>query len=277
MRSIETSAMSRRWLLGPIAGVLVAGCFSQNDGGGCQTPTSLTGNGSFQYVCMNDEVACGRLMTSAPPIVVGGTFGLAYEDNDGVPWPVDTVSHKAVERDDTSFRALRAGRIGFIARDEDVAIDAIRLRVAEPDALRIARLQFGLIDDPLEMVRGMGRTPLRVRAVPMDARGDELSGLFFPTWTVDDPTVVSLQILPKGICELTLERPGETVLRVSYRSATASIRIVGRSLDDPWDAAAPDDPWPPSDASVGDASEDASEDAGEDAGADAASSDGGEP
>ncbi len=272
MPSFEESRRRTRWAFGPIAGVLVAGCFSQNDGGGCQSPTSLTGNGNFHYVCTREsDGSCDPAPSTPPPVVVGGTFGLTYMDNDDTSWPVQTVSNKAVDTIGTSFRALRAGRVGFFASDKDVMIDAIRLRVAEPASFRISdgnRLYVDFTEPGT--ATWSPSTSIVVLALPQDADGISLGGAFQPAWTVDDPTIVSMESLSNGRCKLTMERVGETVLHVAYRSASTSLRVVVQP-EWSWDAGATDGS---DDAS---AEGDASEDAGNDAGDDAATDDGGAP
>lgn len=259
-----------------MAGVLVAGCFSSNDGGGCQSPTSLTGNGAFNYVCDSPNDAWCRsgrvdLESSIPGgIVRGARFRLTFrenDDDDDVPSrTIDVVSPNAVMGDGTTFRAKRAGRVGFFVADGTSVVDAIRLRVVEPKSLEIERTYRQ--DDLLDLSDNSAIYVVNA----LDDQHAQLAGTFDPQWSVDDPSLATVHPLPNG-CEVEpLVADGTTTLRVTYGGASASLTIhVKKDSGDPppfeFDAGSDADVETDADAPDGSKGTDAAPDAeGADAG-----------
>lgn len=228
--------MTLRSRLGWCASLLVvSGCFGGGGGGGCDFSSSngLAGNGSFHYDCVGDglDPECddrgfdleGQLPTRA--IARTATFDITFLDSPNAT--VHAASSSAVSGRGP-FVAERAGTIGFLVNAQngtDDIEDAIRLRVGEPDLVRISRAGVAMRSDERLSVGGSQR--FRVTA---SERGAALVGALRGTWEAEPEGIVEVETDRFGAATVRGLAPGKVRLRVQALGLTDSILIdVARS------------------------------------------------
>lgn len=233
--------MASRSRLGFYASLLViTGCFGSGGGGGCDFSSSngLAGNGSFHYECVGDglDPECdgrtfnltveGQLPTRS--IARTATFDITFLDSPGAT--VQTASPAAVSGRGP-FVAERAGTIGFFVNAQngtDDIEDAIRLRVGEPDLVRISRAGLAMLGDERLSV---GRSQ-RFR-VTASERGAVLVGALRGTWEAEPEGIVDVETDRFGAATVRGVAPGKVRLRVQALGLADSIVIdVARSAFD---------------------------------------------
>lgn len=203
--------MASRSRLGLTATLLViTGCFSSGGGGSCSIVplNGLAGNGSFDYECVGEgadiECANRELITldaqlPSRPIARTARFRLSYS-NDPTR-AVKAASSNAVSGSGT-FTAERAGSVGFFVEalnGTDDIEEAITLKVADPDSVRIERIGVALLGDGDKLTVG---TSERFRVAPFQKR-DALAGAVPGSWTIE----------PEGIAEIETDRFGTFSMR----------------------------------------------------------------
>lgn len=231
----------KRPALSAVAGLAVAGCFSLGDSGGCGT--GLVGNGDFQYECVSEADAlclqAGAVTSMPGAVALGARFRLRFSSSDTPGGgTIKAVSEQAVETKGATFTTLREGRIGFVAYDEEQAVDAIRVTVVAPNGLGILSHDRPFPFERIWPTPAPISGPVTFTVFPLDARGEALAGALDAKWSVDDPSVAAVMKKNDGICVVTpVATSGRTRLRVTAGGLEEGVELV---IGEPLDAGAPD-------------------------------------
>lgn len=251
----------RRSAFALMAGALTAGCFSVGsaDCGVGDSASGLLGNGDFTYECVSKsrDPQCSDASRFPKAIALGARFGLTYQRGYG-PQSVVPVSAAAVKGEYSSswgdlpwpsgegqrgFVALRPGRIGFIVEGGDEIVDAFRLVVIEPAAIRIRRWTTYRDSTPFSYFIDAEPTievydTMRFDAVALESTDalKPLAGTLDAEWSVEDPTVVRLSRSDDGACDLEVLRHGErTRLIAKFGALTAHVDVITAEATSPGD------------------------------------------
>jgi hypothetical protein len=253
--------MASRSRLGLAASLLlITGCFSA-EGGSCQifTPNGLAGNGSFRYECVGEgaDTECAdrsfmALSDDLPsrPIARTARFRMTFASDP--TRVVKAASTNAVSGSGT-FTAQRAGVVGFFVEavdSTDVIEDAVTLRVADADSVRIERIGVALLGEGNRLVVG---TSERFRAAPFEKQ-KPLAGALPGSWSVE----------PEGLAQVETDVFGTFSMRpIAAGKLRLTLKAAGLTDTVTFDLV---DPSPDDDAGLeADANADASTDANSDA------------
>lgn len=243
----------------------LAGC----EPGGASVPGDL-GNGYFVYECTAPgDVTCRTREVSSTgytpgerfpsQIARGADFNLRFEPRSLTPGAVaiGVGSEDYLLPTGGSYRAAHKGFASILAkaRSSGRVMDFTHVRITDAVSLRI-----DVTDGNARFEAGRETT---VRSVPVDSRGDELSGALPTTWRVDDPSLVELRpqtslagggasreppsvvVVPRAV--------GVTVLRCKAAGVEGALSLVING------AALPSGDGGPGDGSVGDGATGASD------------------
>lgn len=168
------------------------------------------GNGTFSYTCVSSEdPACatddGDIFTDTPSMTAavfpttvasGGRFKLAYQANDsrsaGNP-DLRPVSQAILDSSglDGTIQAMRPGKDGLVVRStvDSNVYDFTYITVSPISSV-------GVIDKsgstPPAIISAASGDTLTYVASALGPHGEKLAGSVDYTWTVDDPTLLSL-------------------------------------------------------------------------------------
>jgi hypothetical protein len=198
----------------------------------------------------------GQLPTR--PIARTASFKLTYLTNSTLP--VEAASPNAASGTGT-FTAQRAGTIGFFVRAfnfTDEVDDAVRVEVADPDAVRITPLTSRLFGEKFSVG---DEQRFGVRAFEQN---EMLAGALSATWEIEPEGIVELETGRFGTCSLRAVAQGKVKLTVRSAGLTDAIvvDVAGRNQppDDDGGIDASDDATTDADANPDGGSTDASQD-----------------
>jgi hypothetical protein len=200
-------------------------------------------NGVFSYACDSDsDPACdgaepGTLGTIPSKIAVGGRFTLSYtasplgDDSSGGSTIVEPVSKSLLTQTETfgsTFKALKPGLCGVLARRGDVVADFVHVRIGAIDHLQIDATSSSSGEsegiDSLELAEG---DEVSLRAFPVDEADEMLAGALSASWTSSDEVVAAFDsTATDNNVALRALAAGTTTLRVEVEDQSREIQVT---------------------------------------------------
>ena len=200
-------------------------------------------NGVFSYACDSDsDPACdgtepGTLGTIPTKIAVGGRFTLSYtpsplgDDASGGSTIVEPVSKTLLTQTETfgsTFKALKPGLCGVLARRGDVVADFVHVRIGAIDHLQIDASGTSSGDSEgiasLELAEG---DEVSLRAFAVDEADEMLAGALSASWSSSDEQVAAFDSLDTdNQVALRALGAGSTTLRVELEDQSKEIEVT---------------------------------------------------
>jgi hypothetical protein len=227
---IDFSAMAALALLLPACGPL---------GADTTGTTGELGNGVFSYLCDSDsDSVCDNGATGAQAmpksVALGSRFSVNYSPSDPTDGSaiVEPVSEDFLTKTDevaSSFKALKAGTAGLLAKRGETVVDLLHLAIKAVD-----HLQVDATGDTIDGVREgvtaldlpVGRT-LRLRALSVDVADEALAGALSCAWSTSDQAVAQVASLETDN-EVTLQAnaAGSATVRVQIEELAVEIALT---------------------------------------------------
>jgi len=194
------------------------------------------GNGQFSYGCDSDSdpVCDGGSGTHPMPksVAVGGRFSVSYtpsstsENNQGsaIVEPASEELLVQTESFGSTFKAVKPGLAGLLARRGQTLVDLIHVRLATIDHVQVDR-----VDTPAEKISdvelAVGESA-QIRGTAVDAADEMLAGALTCAWSVADEKIAAATTLTTDN-SITIEGKavGKTTLHLDMGDMKADLSV----------------------------------------------------
>jgi hypothetical protein len=191
------------------------------------------GNGKFTYECAAvADPLCDNGETEIAldnDIAKGSRFEMKYRARDSGMTGVVSASDVRLEELSSSsgvFEAKEVGKVGIVARRGSTDLDILHVYVAEVDHLEI---EAGLATNTPTVTTSFDADAgdhIVLRGFAVDDRSNLLAGALDCQWSVDDPTLVSIDSLEgDNRIDITALSEGTATLTLTMGEQTAQFTV----------------------------------------------------